>query len=293
MPLDPKQARYGLREVKISKMLTDTAGGATYDNPVSLPAAQTLELVPQIQADELAGDDTIVSSFAQLDAFTGSIAFGKDNLDAEAVVFGGTRTDSGTTPNQVAEIYHSGGQTLPYFKIEGRVVDADGATTDMYVQLLKCKLTGASWSSGNKKYGEQSYEYKAIRRDYDSKIVVRQRRETGSALASTADSTAPTLTPTPADAATGVVVSSNMTWAASEDLRANTVNSGTVMVIKASDGTVVAGEVTYDAATDVITFNPTSNLDGATAYISIATTGIQDLAGNPLAANVVANFTTA
>ena len=57
--------------------------------------------------------------------------------------------------------------------------------------------------------------------------------------------------------------------------------------------TPVAGTVTYDASTDVATFTPTSALALSTVYTATITTGAQDLAGDPLAADYVWTFTTA
>lgn len=294
MSLDPKRARYGLREVKISKLLTDPSGGsATYDNPVALPAAQTIEITPEIQSAQLEGDDTIVALFAQLDGFKGKIGYGKANLDAEAVLLGGTRADSGTTPNQIAELTHSSGQSLPYFKIEGRVVDADGASTDIYLQILKCRVTGMSESSANKKFGEQSLDFMAVRRESDSKMYVKQARETGSALSSAADTTAPTIASvSPADAATGVAVGANIVVTFSEAMRADTMNTSNIFVAK-DDGTIVAGTLTYNSGTFAATFDPTSNLAAVSNYNVIVTTGCRDAAGNALANPSVTQFTTA
>ena len=57
--------------------------------------------------------------------------------------------------------------------------------------------------------------------------------------------------------------------------------------MKATDGTIVAGALTYDAATKVATFDPTAILDGATAYIWVIS-NVRDTAGNkmvPIAVN--------
>ena len=54
----------------------------------------------------------------------------------------------------------------------------------------------------------------------------------------------------------------------------------------------MAGAVTYDAATDVATFTPNNALALNTLYTATITTGAQDLAGDPLAADYVWSFTT-
>ncbi len=52
----------------------------------------------------------------------------------------------------------------------------------------------------------------------------------------------------------------------------------------------VAGQVTYAGTT--ATFTPTANLEGGKLYTATLTTGAKSLAGTPLAANTVINFTT-
>jgi len=107
-----------------------------------------------------------------------------------------------------------------------------------------------------------------------------------------ADSTAPTVTVVPADAATGIAVTANVVWTFSEAIDAATITSSNFMLIKASDGTVVAGALSSASGNEVITFNPTSSLDTTTAYIAIASSNVKDVAGNNLAANSITNFTT-
>jgi hypothetical protein len=105
------------------------------------------------------------------------------------------------------------------------------------------------------------------------------------------DVTAPTAITVPVDAATAVVVSANLTATFSEDVKAADINSDNIILMKASDGTIVAGTLSYTAATKVATFDPTASLTAATPYIWLIS-NVRDLAGNKMAPKVV-NFTTA
>lgn len=109
----------------------------------------------------------------------------------------------------------------------------------------------------------------------------------------TTDTTAPTVTVSPVDGATGVVVSSNIIWTFSEQIKDTDINTSNFMLIKASDGAVVAGALTSSIGNTVVTFNPTTDLSALTAYIAVASSNIKDLAGNHLAANNIVNFQTA
>jgi hypothetical protein len=107
------------------------------------------------------------------------------------------------------------------------------------------------------------------------------------------DTTPPTVTVSPTDGATGVAVSANIVWTFNEAIRSSSVDPSNFMVLKASDGSTVAGTLTINAGKTVVTFDPATNMTAATDYIAICTTGIKDISGNALAANSTINFTTA
>lgn len=101
----------------------------------------------------------------------------------------------------------------------------------------------------------------------------------------------PTATTVPDDTDTGVAVGSNLTATFSEDIRQTDINTNNFILIKATDGSIVPGTLTYTLATKTATFSPASNLDAETAYIwTIAR--VRDIAGNMMDP-VAVNFTTA
>jgi hypothetical protein len=104
------------------------------------------------------------------------------------------------------------------------------------------------------------------------------------------DTTAPTVSSTvPADSATAVAVTSNVTASFSEAMDSATITATTFTLKQGS--IAVGGVVTYSGTT--ATFNPSISLAGATVYTATVTTGAKDEAGNALAANEVWTFTTA
>lgn len=105
------------------------------------------------------------------------------------------------------------------------------------------------------------------------------------------DVTPPTAITVPADAATAVVISANLTATFSEDVKATDINNDNFVLMKALDGTIIAGVLTYTAATKVATFDPTASLTAATPYIWTIT-NVRDTSGNKMAPKIV-NFTTA
>jgi len=105
------------------------------------------------------------------------------------------------------------------------------------------------------------------------------------------DAVAPTAVTVPADEATAVVVSANLTATFSEDINSADVTSDNFILMEASDGTIVAGILNYVSATKVTTFVPTASLTALTPYLWTIT-NVRDTAGNK-AAPIIVNFTTA
>jgi hypothetical protein len=104
------------------------------------------------------------------------------------------------------------------------------------------------------------------------------------------DTTPPTVVTSPLDATMDVAIAANLTATFSEAIKAGDIVPGNFLLLKAADGTVIAGALTYDPATKVATFDPTSDLANSTAYIWVIS-GVHDTAGNEMIP-VAVNFTT-
>ena len=100
----------------------------------------------------------------------------------------------------------------------------------------------------------------------------------------------PTVITTPADAATAIVAASALSAVFSEDIRVTDINNNNFILMKSSDGTIVAGTLTYAVATKTATFVPTVSLSAATPYIWLINS-VSDTASNVMLARVI-NFTT-
>jgi len=111
----------------------------------------------------------------------------------------------------------------------------------------------------------------------------------------TVDTQAPTVTIDPADAATGISPSSNVTISFNEPMRKedDSALDNSVVTLKKDDanGEDIAFTTSIDAAQKVITVTPTGGLgDQQTVYTCVS--GVEDNAGNALAQTCV-TFTTA
>src|SRR5215207_3568600 len=114
-----------------------------------------------------------------------------------------------------------------------------------------------------------------------------------SSLQVTPDKQAPTVTGnTPTG--TSEPVGTNVTATSSEKMDPNTISGSTFTLKKTSDNSSVSPtSVTYNATDKKATLDPTNDLDPSTQYTATVTTGVKDLAGNPLASNKTWSFTTA
>jgi hypothetical protein len=106
------------------------------------------------------------------------------------------------------------------------------------------------------------------------------------------DTTAPTIiSRSPAAGATGVATNAFVTITFSEPMDQATINS-TNFKVTDSLSAPVAGTVSYDGPSNTAKFTPTSPLNNSAKYTVTVTTGVKDLAGNPLAVQSVSTFTT-
>jgi CSLREA domain-containing protein len=86
----------------------------------------------------------------------------------------------------------------------------------------------------------------------------------------------------PAENATGVTPSANVSAFFSEAMNPSTISKITVKLKKAGASTNLAASVSYDAATKKATLNPQTNLKHGATYVATVGMGAKDLAGNAL-----------
>ena len=107
------------------------------------------------------------------------------------------------------------------------------------------------------------------------------------------DTIAPTVSSaSPSSGEVGAAPDQGVTVTFSEPMAAASVTTSTFSVTDASS-MLVAGAVTLDATGTVATLTPIADLARGTTYEVVLSTGLTDLAGNPLAADVTWTWTTA
>ena len=86
----------------------------------------------------------------------------------------------------------------------------------------------------------------------------------------------------PANNATGVSPTANVTAVFSEAMDFSTINASTFNLKKAGTTKNVSATVSYDAAAKKATLDPASSLTRGAKYVATVTTGTKDLDGNAL-----------
>ena len=170
-------------------------------------------------------------------------------------------------------------------------VRASAADAQFFVQwidnLLSKTDVGGAWSSFLTTSRVPARARYQAARDLFQQIAVE--------AAGGPDTTPPTLTvATPSNGAAGVLVGANVTATFSEALAPGTVN-GTTVQLRDAAAQVVAATVSWNAATSSVVLDPSSPLAYSAAYTATVkggASGVTDVAGNPLAADVTWTFTT-
>lgn len=171
--------------------------------------------------------------------------------------------------------------------VQGLLSDANGATANVY--------TDTDASDGAATVGGGAWSYTVISLVPGPNVVTSIATDPAGNTATVSgtiyyDNVLPTVTAvSPANNAIGIPVNSSITATFSEPMKASTINT-TNFTVKNPSNVPIAGTVSY--AGNTATFTPESNLVVDSAYTATVTTGVQDLAGNGLAANYTWSFKT-
>jgi hypothetical protein len=287
MPLTRTMIMRGLREITIEVIAAD----GSFGTPILCDHIKSDSLSEEHASDVQPGGDRQLDVYDKLLGMTGDLVFGKMDLAAKAALTGGTIADTGSTPNQNAKFTRNVADQSPYVRIKGRTAYlGNGETGDALLTIPKAKLTNLSFGRTQDGFTDLSCNIRAIG-DSNGDVYTLEKRETAADLSTTADSTAPTVTMSPVDAATGVATSVAPTWTFNEAVQKNIYAFSLHLLTSVTDTSPVGGTVTFNAGGTVATFTPASALTSGAKYQLVAR-GVRDLAGNVMA-ETIGNFTVA
>lgn len=160
MPTTRSTTLYDVNDFKVVKMTKDDLTAPTYGTPlVDVPGIASVSMDPNINSNELKGDAKVIAKKGNIDRFNFSAQYGRIALDAQAVLLGGTITDS-ATPGSVK--WNMGGtNSLPYFKALFQILQAEVA--DVHITAWKSQVTGGSLiDQSTDSFGQPSIDFEAI-----------------------------------------------------------------------------------------------------------------------------------
>ncbi len=128
---------YGIRDIKLTPYTTLAA--TTLGTSVDLPYARKLSFAEAEEFEELRGDDTVVATHGRGPGVEWELESGGISFEAVKVMYGGTVSETGVTPNQVKDFTKLITDQRPYFKIEGQSISDSGG--DFHTILYRCKCT--------------------------------------------------------------------------------------------------------------------------------------------------------
>lgn len=280
MALDTNPTPYGLSDIKLTSI-----DGVTQ---VDLPASTKLSFKERIKSAEGVGDDKLSTVVAVREGVEWELEATGLPLEALAIMYGTTTTTTGVTPDQVKTLEHAGAVRLPYFKIYGKSL-GDG-DDDVHCIIYKAKVTEGLDAPLN--YGElQKATIKGLGIDDGTNgIYDWVQNETATALpGATGSPSAITCTPVPADAATGIGITDDITLTFNNALAAGAENG--IVLVRADTAAAITVVRTISGSRKVVTLNPSASLTANKQYLIIVP-GVTDIYGQAFA-NTVYDFTTA
>jgi phi13 family phage major tail protein len=287
----------GLSDLYYAILTKDDSTGVNYQAPVKVIGAINAKISPKSNTENLYSDDGVSETVTTLGEIEVELDVKDLPFSAQAALLGHS-VSNGILVKKATD-------TAPYVAIGFKSKKSNGKYRFVWLYKGKFQLPEREHKTMEDKPTFQTAKVKGffIKRDNDQAWeITGDEDEVGFTVANTwfnnvvsigADTTPPTVTSAPVDAATAVAVGANVVFTFSEPIQEQAVNNANFMLFKASDGTLVNTNLTIDATKTTVTLDPTVNLTAATAYIAVATTNVKDLSGNALAQNCVVNFTTA
>lgn len=135
MPIGFEPLPYGLHDVRLYALTGETPGTG-----VDLPNSQTFSFAEAEQMEQLRGDDALVALHGKGPEVNWELGNGGISLQAVQIMYAGTLTTTGTTPNQVTTLNKKNTDIRPYFQVIGQAISDSGG--DFHVKLYRCKATG-------------------------------------------------------------------------------------------------------------------------------------------------------
>jgi hypothetical protein len=134
----PVPLPFGLRDVKVTPY-TDATATALAASSIDLPNARVFSFAETEEYEELRGDDSLVATHGNGPIVNWELEGGGYSPEVVRAMYGGTLTETGTTPNRIKRLRKLKTDIRPYFKVEGQMISDSGG--DVHAIVWRCKAT--------------------------------------------------------------------------------------------------------------------------------------------------------
>lgn len=138
MPLTTIPLPFGLRDVKITPY-TDATATTLAASSIDLPNGRTFSFAESEEFEDLRGDDRLVASHGSGPQVDWELEGGGISFEAVRAMYGGTISETGSTPNQIKTLRKLVTDVRPYFRATGQAISDSGG--DVWLVVYRAKAT--------------------------------------------------------------------------------------------------------------------------------------------------------
>ena len=288
-----RYAQDGISSVYIRELVAGVGTGSWKKVGGVNAASVTREVTPR----ELLGDNVVYRATSKFKQYTGTLSFYGQAWDMLEFFLPGSLATVGNKTTFSETV--TGQPTKFELAIFSDADEEDGDVAVVCEHYKNCQATNFTNPKSSGEYVTFEVAFTGLGNSVGvPRDLILDEDLVGLDVA-TSDVTAPTVSAhVPTAAATGVVVSANLTVDFSEQMNELSVETAAnYSLIKLSDSTHIdlsLAAITYVVDTPFrVTINPASSLAAATEYALIVKRGVRDVAGNHMANDYVTTFTTA
>lgn len=288
------KVNFGLKNVHYATF-EEVNGKIVYDTPIPMPGAIELELEPRGELTEFYADDMLYYSAATNQGYNGKLTIANIQEDFAINCLGEEKNEA---DGVITEKTTAKGKPFAYlFEFDGDIK----ATRHV---LFNCSANRPTVSSSTKtdtsEPNENELTFISSPRSTDYAVKSKTSATTSKEVydnwyntvyGEIIDNTPLTLSTTPQNAATNIVVTSSIVFTFNKEVKVRDIVKENFIILDAA-GAEVPGTLSLDINKKIVTFKPSSNLKAATKYTVIATKNISDLKNNTLSETNVISFTT-
>jgi len=286
---------FGLKNVYVAPF-TVSNGVYDYDTPFHVPGGVEISLEPRGDMTEFYADNMVFYSASNNQGYDGTLSIANITEQFAVEVLGEEKNSADGVLTEKANARTKNFALL--FEFDG---DKKAVRHVLYNCTANRPTVSSATKTGSVEPNPNELTFISGPRETDEAVKTKTTETTTQAVYDgwfdavyepNADTTPPTVTTSPADSDTGVLVTTNIVWTFSEAIRDADV-TGANFFLNDDAGVQVDGALSLNSDQTEVTFTPNADLAAATDYTAIATMNVKDLAGNSLEQNSVVNFTTA